>query len=87
MLVSGGASIQGKTTGNPTKVIFVSSGQTYTGLVTSNGDTGSFNYGPINLPNYQSYNVTVISAFGVSCKAGSLDLNSKVQGIAWNAIC
>ena len=87
VLVSGGASLQGKAAGNPTKVIFVTNGQTYTALVTSNGATGSFNYGPINLPNYQSYNVTILSAFGGSCKAGTLALNSKVQGIAWNANC
>ncbi len=87
VLVSGGASLQGKIAGNPTKVIFETSGQNYTTLVINEGATGSSTYGPISLPNYSNYNVTIISAFGGSCKAGSLDLNSKVQGISWNANC
>lgn len=88
VLVSGGASLQGKIIGNPTLVIFKgSNGQTYRAMVTVSGDSGAFNYGPIDLPNYVNYNVTMESAFGSSCNAGNLNLNSNVQGVAWNANC
>ncbi len=88
VLVSGGASLQGKIVGNPTLVIFKEpSGQTYTASVTSSGNSGAFNYGPINLPNDENYNVTIASGFGSSCNGGHLNLNSNVQGIAWNANC
>jgi hypothetical protein len=88
ILVSGGASLQGKIVGNPTEVIFKgSNGQTYLASVTASGVSGAFNYGPINLPNDENYNVTIESGFGSSCNGGSLNLNSNVQGVAWNANC
>lgn len=88
VLVSGGVSLQGKVAGNPSEVIFkASNGQNYTASSVGSGAQGNLIYGPIKLPNYENYNVTIKSGFGGSCSAGSLDLNSKVQGIGWNANC